>query len=169
MIAQLRGAQAGFLAHGYWLSLPFTGQASGPGLTRTPVTAATVAQIRAAVVHPVLAAGVALALLAGINTASLNKLRVESIPACASYVRVPYLLASGYPDRMQTFFVPPAARPLLRTAQHYCLAHCGPEYHKDDGVVRFSPGPPPSAGQPHHRGNDACRIRASKQCGIRAA
>lgn len=121
-IAQLRGAQAGFLAHGYWLPLPFTGQASGPGLTRTPVTAATVAQIRAAVAHPVLAAGVALALLTGINAGALNKLRVESIPACASFVRVPYLLASGLPSRTQTFFVPPAARPLLRAAQLYCLA-----------------------------------------------
>lgn len=53
----LRGAQAGFLLHGYWLTVPAFKELSGPGLTSVPVTAAIIDRIKAGTAHPVLAAG----------------------------------------------------------------------------------------------------------------
>lgn len=123
-VAQLRGAQAGFLLHGYWLQVPFTGRVGGPGLTSTPVTAETVTRIRAAVSHPVLAAGVALALFTGVSLTSFQSMRGGSIPTpCASTVTIPIRQYGRAPVSTSVLFsVPPAARPLLRAAHTFCLA-----------------------------------------------
>lgn len=69
-VARLRGAQAGFLAHGMLLTVPtpqdLLGIQNGPGLN-IPMTSRLVDRIRDRVAHPVIAAGFATTLFTGIR------------------------------------------------------------------------------------------------------
>jgi hypothetical protein len=127
-VARLRGAQAGFLAHGLLLTVPAARDMldvlSGPGLSSVPVTRWLVDRIRGGVAHPVIAAGLAATLFTGMRPPALLHSRLDE-----DAVRVIYRPtisrrpspAAGLPDSVITaiFPIPPAARPLLRAADHF--------------------------------------------------
>lgn len=139
-IAWLRGVQAGFLLHGWWLHLPVPGSLGGPGLTSVPVTHETANRIRAGTANPVLAAGVALSLITGLGPRALAGLTVEGLSRSADLVRLdfrmpdplrPNVVRRGLteyrtdtlPERAGTavFHVPLPVRPLLQAAHHFLL------------------------------------------------
>ncbi len=150
-LALLRGAQAGFLSHGCWLDLPNLSQRGGPGLTSVPITDETIERIRAGVANPALAAGVVLALITGIDLHSLRSLTLDALPPPTHVVSLPLKLSS-YPSSTRTrlafgaahdfvlFYVPRAARPLLRAARAFLLA--GKPDPRQRVFAGFSPMPP---------------------------
>ena len=131
-VSRLRGAQAGFLAHGLLLTVPAAQDMldvlSGPGLNTVPVTRWLVDRIRGAVAHPVIAAGLATTLFTGLRPPALLSSRltvdddaVRVIHRPTSSRRRPPPGTAGRPGSVITaiFPIPPAARPLLRAADHY--------------------------------------------------
>lgn len=138
-LAQLRGAQAGFLAHGQHLAIPDLTGLGGPGLTSTALTDDLAARIRAGTGNPVLAAGLALALITGLDLPELLGFAVEDLSGSCQQVRIPlqYALSPhgerGYhlaaellqPDSAgAVFHVPRPARPLIRAA-YLCVLGAG--------------------------------------------
>ena len=138
-LAMLRGVQAGFLLHGFWLTMPRLDGLCGPGVTSRPVTADVVERIRAGVAHPVLAAGVALAMFTGLRLISLRSLAFNTMRPDCQTVAIPFaynelsranrIKVTKVPARAAVvFYVPTAARPLLQAAREYMRRHSGREY-----------------------------------------
>jgi len=128
----LRGAQAGFLLHGFGLEVPSLSKLAGPGLTSTVMTFETVARIRAGVANPVLAAGVALMLLTGLDPQVLGHLRPSHVSSSAHLVVLPFMdgrklgfaaaprfTRAGVCIGTAVFYVPLAVRSLIRAAMIY--------------------------------------------------
>jgi hypothetical protein len=150
--ALLRGAQAGFLAHGYLLDIPPLTPLTGPGLTSHPITVAVAERIRANVTHPLTAAGVALALITGVGTNSLTQLPVNAISADLDTVAIswpgrnwntpkrarPALWISAPDAATAIFHVPAAARPLLHAAVTYHRLTRNPESEQQLLPSRFA-------------------------------
>ena len=127
----LRGAQAGFLAHGLLLTIPTASDLltalNGPGLNTVPITGRIVDQIRSGVAHPVVAAAVAAALFTGIAPQALlhGELTADAAAIRAMWRprRAPVLSAvtmtAPKTATAAIFHVPPPARPLLTAAHHF--------------------------------------------------
>jgi hypothetical protein len=137
-LALLRGAQTGFVLHGYWLTVPSLDALCGPGVTSRPVTSDVVERIRAGVAHPVLAAGVALAMLSGVSLLSLRSLGLKAFQPDDQAVVMPFdynelskaarLKLARVPGRAGVvFYVPTAAQPLMRAARQYMRQHSSRE------------------------------------------
>jgi hypothetical protein len=120
-VALLRGAQAGFLLHGLHLALPANlATTAGPGLNTVVVTAEVADRLRAGVAHPVHAAAVATAMFTGLDADVLNLISVEALSGDAAALRTPLLGGVGrLGGAPASFFVPPAARPLLAAARAF--------------------------------------------------
>jgi hypothetical protein len=131
----LRGAEAGFLAHGHHLSVPDLDGLGGPGLTSAILTAELAARIRAGTGSPLLAAGIGLAMVTGLAPRDLAGFPVDDPSGSSHRVRLPlpYVLSPHDPraepgchdeSRLQQpgstaamFYLPLAARPLVRAAR----------------------------------------------------
>ena len=136
-VAQLRGAQSGFRAHGFDLRFPAwkpmaEGRLTGPGLdTDGPdLSPAVLERIRAGVAHPAIGAGIAISLLTRMSVLFLHTLPWEALSPDNTVLRL-----TGFPDystlfpstqkmRDKTpltavFVVPPAVRPLLQALRHF--------------------------------------------------
>ncbi|KFF59071.1 hypothetical protein JF66_13920 [Cryobacterium sp. MLB-32] len=136
-LARLRGAQAGFLAHGLLLGIPSARDLldvlSGPGLNALPVSQDALQRIRTGVAHPMVAAAVATALFTGISPQATSyatlagqhpnptALRVAWRPPIAKMA--PNLITQTAPtiSTPAVFHVPVAARPLLRAAADFAM------------------------------------------------
>ena len=132
-VTRLRGAQAGFLAHGLLLTVPtppdLLGTLNGPGLNTVPVGGRLIDRIRSGVTHPVTAAGLATTLFTGIRPPALQ---YSSLTTDADAVRATCRpVGTGTrpgPVITALFPIPRAARPLLQAAHQYCrylLPHPG--------------------------------------------
>ncbi|MGW4126135.1 hypothetical protein [Nocardia sp. NPDC004711] len=111
-ITRLRGAQAAFWLHGWYLELRNLPCAVGPGLTTIPFTAELAAQIRAGLASTVRAAAVAVTAFTGALPGELTTLRGDHMAEDGSW------MASG-PQGQRVFAVPTHARPLLSAARTY--------------------------------------------------
>nr|AXV46224.1 AAA domain protein [Arthrobacter sp.] len=136
-LARLRGAQAGFLAHGLLLGVPsahdLMNVLSGPGLNTLPVSQDALQRIRTGVAHPMVAAGVATALFTGISTQATRHATLADQHPNPAALRVtwrphitkttPNLINQTAPtlSTPALFHVPAAARPLLRAAADFAL------------------------------------------------
>jgi hypothetical protein len=117
-IAQLRGAQAGFLLHGLLLTLPGDlDGAGGPGLTGLPFTAELAERVRAGVASPVHAAALTAALFTGLDPPSLAAIPVSALSEDGAALIVP--ITQDQRIRAGAFFVPEPARPSLRAARAF--------------------------------------------------
>jgi len=130
-LTRLRGAQAGFLAHGVLLTIPNTEDLltvlSGPGLNSAPVTTQIIDRIRAGVTHPMIAAALAACLFTGLTPRALL---YSGLARDADTLRVPFrprqtrvftaiTRTAPTSTTAAVFHIPPAARPLLRAARHF--------------------------------------------------
>jgi len=136
-LARLRGAQAGFLAHGLLLGVPsardLMNVLSGPGLNTLPVSPDALQRIRTGVAHPMVAAGVATALFTGISTRATRHATLADQHPNPAALRVtwrpqitkttPNLINQTAPtfSTPAFFHVPAAARPLLRAAADFAM------------------------------------------------
>ncbi|MFJ9371299.1 hypothetical protein ACIRRA_43810 [Nocardia sp. NPDC101769] len=111
-ITRLRGAQAAFWLHGWYLELRNLPCAVGPGLTTIPFTAELAARIRAGLASSVRAAALAVTVFTGALPGELTALRGDHMAADGSWI------ASG-PQGHRVFVVPTLARPLLLAARTY--------------------------------------------------
>lgn len=135
-LAMLRGAQAGFVLHGAWLTIPALTRLGGPGVTSLPVTHELAERIRTLSANPVLAAGIGLALFTGLTPTALRTMTFEALARPWHQLSVPHkkqlvpteLSRKFAEDRPRhanaVFYVPEAARPLLRSATEF-LAELG--------------------------------------------
>jgi hypothetical protein len=136
-LARLRGAQAGFRARSFDLTLPpwqlmVTGQLTGPGLDHGAdgLSVPVLERIRAGVAHPTIGAGIALSLLTQLPILFLHSLPWEALSPdndalqLTSFPRHATLVPSTFTIRKQhpitaVFAVPPAVRPLLQALRHF--------------------------------------------------
>jgi hypothetical protein len=130
-LALLRGAQAGFVLHGAWLTIPALTRLGGPGLTSLPVTHEVAERISTLSANPVLAAGIALSLSAGLTPTALRTMTIEALERPWHRLSVPHkkqlvpteLSRKFTSDRPihpnAVFYVPMPARSLLRTADEF--------------------------------------------------
>lgn len=124
-VTRLRGAQAGFLAHGLLLIVPTPPDLlctlNGPGLNTVPVGGQLIDRIRGSVAHPVTAAGLATTLFTGIRPPALqySGLTTDADAVRATYRPVGTRTRPG-PVITALFPIPRTARPLLKAAHQYC-------------------------------------------------
>ena len=119
-LARLRGAQAGFLRQGRHLALPARlTQFGGPGLGPATFTDDVAARIRARATHPVAAATLAVAAFTDLDHDTIHQLPPDALAADVAVLRVhPDTQARNGPVSV-AYYVPPAARSLLRAAVAY--------------------------------------------------
>ncbi|MEV0584483.1 hypothetical protein [Nonomuraea sp. NPDC050310] len=125
-ITRIRGAQAGFLAHGLLLALPSPlHQATGRGLT-IHFTADDAERIRTRVVHPVHAAALALVLLTGLSARQLIAVPISALSGDASHLAVHERLSAdpSHPGSLVEYGIPPYVQPLVGAARLFLL-RCG--------------------------------------------
>ena len=132
-VTRLRGAQAGFLAHGLLLTVPtppdLLGTLNGPGLNTVPVGGRLIDRIRGGVAHPVTAAGLATTLFTGIRPPALQYSGLTTDADAVQVICRP--VGTGTrpgPVITALFPIPRVARPLLQAAHQYCrylLPHPG--------------------------------------------
>jgi hypothetical protein len=136
-LARLRGAQAGFRAHGFDLTLPpwkpmADGRLTGPGLdtTSADLSPAVLERIRSGVAHPAIGAGIAISLLTRMPVLFLHHLPWEALSPDNTVLRL-----TGFPGYASLFLstqkkrgkapltavfpVPPGVRPLLQALRHF--------------------------------------------------
>ena len=134
-LARLRGAQAGFLAHGLLLGIPSAHDLlhvlSGPGLNTLPISQDALQRLRTGVAHPMVAAAVATALFTGIAPQAMSyatlagqrpnpaALRVAWRPPIAKMAANPITQTAPTVSTPAIFCVPVAARPLIRAAADF--------------------------------------------------
>lgn len=161
MLARIRGAQAGMLAHGVALQVPpDLARAVGPGLTSTCLTDEAAAQIRQHVAHPPLAAALAISVFTGLSPEKVTAWRVPvPIQERADQVAVP---THGRPSPA-IYTVPAPAQPIIDAAISYGrlrpsgrpLLHDGPvpaahlHYAAASASIRL-PGPEHDQRAPWH-------------------
>jgi len=126
-LALLRGAQAGFILHGCWLTVPNLSRLGGPGCSSRPVTYEIAQRIRGGTANPVMAAGVALALFTGVDPIALRSVKVRALSGPSHLLTFPYKMQPlkavvvnkyrRFPPLQAdaVFYVPRPVRPLLRT------------------------------------------------------
>ncbi|GAB2452019.1 hypothetical protein [Nocardia tengchongensis] len=111
-VTGLRGAQAAFGLHGWYLELRSLPCAVGPGLTTIPFTAELAARIRDGLSSTVRAAALAVTAFTGALPAEMKILRGDHLAEDGSWI------FSG-PQGQRVFAVPTHARPLLLAARTY--------------------------------------------------
>jgi hypothetical protein len=113
----LRGAQAGFLAHGLLLSLPAElGSLSGPGMSSPSLTGDEAARIRASIAHPVIAAALTATLITGASPNELAAFPLRGLAPDGSVLDFP---VTRNASRARKYFVPKPARGILRAARGF--------------------------------------------------
>jgi len=118
-LTRIRGAQAGFLLHGFCLRLPVTpGLSSGPGFSEPAFDEACAQQLRTALAHPVHAAALATAIVTGLDPAWLRRIRISDLAPDASF------LAVRQPGGQTEYYgIAPAARSLLHAARTFLMVN----------------------------------------------
>ena len=178
-LIRLRGYQAGSRRHGIIADIPPLPQLQvlgGPGLSGQPLTEPLLERIRENVAHPVVAAGLATILLTGMSSSALSIATWANLSPDEAGLRlertrrsVPRVFSGPYPLAFAAagFWVPPAARPLLRAARDFTTDHRG-------GQARMFPTDlltPPQLAQavqatglkPSHLVTDLDRVWMSRQ------
>ncbi|MEU8252243.1 hypothetical protein [Nonomuraea sp. NPDC048916] len=118
-IARIRGAQAGFFAHGLLLAVPpLLDRATGRGLV-TQLDAEQADRIRSHVLHPVHAAALAAVLCTGADPADVAAAAAHACSPDGAFLHLAESPLQGFVREPVSYGVPSYARSLLRAARHY--------------------------------------------------
>lgn len=118
-IARIRGAQAGFFAHGLLLAVPpLLDRATGRGLVGQ-LDAEQADRIRSRVLHPVHAAALAVTLCTGADPADLAAVKDDGVSEDGAVVEVVESPVQGFADAAVSYGVPAYARSFLRAARRF--------------------------------------------------